>query len=340
MKKIIMLLVIWILSLECITGCGKDKTEPNENFEDIVVNAGRTAQDKEFYFINYSGFYELDKNSLELLPACRDATCNHTGPKCTFNSEVSCVRNYNDLILASIDNEIYEFNTDTYEMSEYYKVSLPNCRSVIGFYIFDNKIIYSAYNTDGEGFLIAEDMNTGSIEELLDRKTDICDVSDDGIMYVYTSEFEPYAIDLESLEKVKLSDEIVRDVECVDDKLYYIQVKNNTKYLCTANRDGSGVKVLIEDVSDYKIYGNRIYYSNDRDKNILEGSKLYSSDLEGEDRKILIEDKENIMGIYILPDIGRVLTFNFMEQEQYEEYILINYDGSDLYSGEAQKFWQ
>lgn len=340
MKKLIISLVIITLSLAGAAGCGKSGADSGEAYNDITVNMGIVAQNEDSYLIGSVGFFELDKDSLILDAACRDATCNHTSTSCSFNSEVRCIRNINGSILLTRSGlkEIYQLNSDTYEMSEYYKVSADSCNEVYQFYIYDDKLIYSAFNKNGEAFLYAEDMDNGHVEELLDRKVDICDISDDGIMYVYTSEFEPYAIDMNTLETIKLSDEKVRDIECTDDKLYYIKIENDVKILCVSDKDGNNEKILAEDIIDYKIYEDRIYYTKDNYRNVLETGKLYSSDLYGENEKVLIEGIGEINSIYILPDIGKVFIFNSIAQYSYEEYRLIDFDGSNLYSGEVPSY--
>lgn len=342
LKKVVISFLIIMLVSGVLAGCEKESTVDKNTYADIVQNLGKVAEGDECYYIgiNLFGFFSLDKDTLELMPACKDATCSHTDLKCTFNKNIKCIRNYKDKILLTEgdSNKIYELNEDTYEMSVFYETKASGILS--WFYIYNDKLAYSEFDEEQNCYVYVEDMETGEREIVVDRKCDLSDVSDDGTIYITTSEFELYSVNIESLEKKKLTDIMARDAICKDDKLYYIQLENNSKFLCSADMDGSNEQILVEDVESFSIYGDTIYYYLDRSQDVLADGALYTADLNGESKEELISDMDNINNIFFMPGIERIFVFDSVDKKPYKEYKLADFDGEDLLTGEVPNFWQ
>lgn len=231
-RNIILVLVLSIFAVNIIACTSKIEEREKNKYENILQNSGMIAETDYGYFISYrSKFLFLDKENYEFSPVCREATCSHDNSVCMYNQYISCVKNYEGKILLvynipgirNSDNIIYELNQDTYELSEYYKVDMDF--TLLYFEIINNNIIFSAADNEGEesGWYI-ENMENGERKQLLDRIGYRSNISmDEDNLYLSTTEFEIYSINIETLDKKLIISDYCRDLILYNGRIYFLR---------------------------------------------------------------------------------------------------------------------
>ncbi len=128
-----------------------------------------------------------------------------------------------------------------------------------------------------------------------------------------------YSMDLDGNDKKKLTESEAQFINVVGDEILYCDISNNY-YGCTIGKNGENHEVFLPLMSmDYIIFDERLYFIN-----WAAECKIYSTDLEGKDPKVVCD-----MGAEDLYQYGAWLYFTAKDQESAIYRVKINGEGLD-----------